>query len=348
MKPLFVAGCQRSGTTAFAEYLNQHPEVLVCRERYKYVPTEVTIDHLSFDRILDYREGETNVPREYHVELLEKKDSGRLRWIGDKNPGYFRHYESLREYNPGARFIVLYRPVEEVAESFEARARDEGDLWPGHLDFEKGVQRWNLALEMTRDFIESGLNPNVLIISYHDFFYRNEVCIPLISRFLDVDIDESVREAWKEMSRQFEGERRRKEPLGRKQAAFVEKNKDHVAEAWILDRIERQWSEPEILTGGEDTVLTPRDERREPAAAPVTALAEARTPEAQQLERRVEELKSNLADAQRRARQLIRQNQQLTLQTRSLERQMRDMQDSRTWRLLKKLGSVKARVVGKR
>jgi hypothetical protein len=355
LKPLFVAGCQRSGTTAFTDYLNQHPEVLVCRERYKYVPTEVTVNHLTFDRILDYREGETNVPREYHVELLESKDPARLRWIGDKNPGYFRHYESLQEYNPGARFIVLYRPVEEVAESFEARARDAGDLWPDHLNFEKGIQRWNLALERTRDFIENGAGSRTLVVGYHDFFYRNEACIPLISRFLGIDIDESVRKAWKEMSLRFENERRPKETIGRRQASFIRKNKDHAAEEWILERIDRQWSEPELFAARDETLLPPQDERRELVATPVTTRTEVRSPEVRQLERqievyeqRVEELESSLTNAQHRARELSKLNQQLTLQRRSLERQMQDMQDSRTWKLLKKLGYVKAKVIGKR
>lgn len=348
MKPLFVAGCQRSGTTAFAEYLNQHQEVLVCKERYKYVPTEVALDYLTFDRILDYREGETNVPREYHVELLQRKDPAKLRWIGDKNPGYFRHFEGLQEYNPGARFIVLYRPVEEVAESFEARARDAGDLWPGHLDFEKGIQRWNLALQRTRDFIENDPDSRVLIIGYHDFFYRNDACIPLISGFLGIDIDVPVREAWKEMSLRFENERRTKEPIGRKREASIRKNKDHATEAWVLDRIDKQWSEPDLY-------ISRDEERGETVTTPTVTRTEARAPKAEQLERRievyeqrVEELESSLTEAQRRARQLSKLNQQLTLQTQSLEQQMRDMQDSRTWRLLKRLGYVKARVVGKR
>jgi hypothetical protein len=348
LKPLFVAGCQRSGTTAFAEYLNQHQEVLVCKERYKYVPTEVTLDYLTFDRILDYREGETNVPREYHVELLGKKEPAKLRWIGDKNPGYFRHFEGLQEYNPGAQFIVLYRPVEEVAESFEARARDAGDLWPGHLDFEKGIQRWNLALQRTRDFIENDPDARVLIIGYHDFFYRNDTCIPLISGFLGIDIDGPVREAWKEMSLRFENERRTKEPLGRKREAYIRKNKDHAAEAWVLNRIEKQWFEPYVYSGRDDTGRPPREGRREPVATPTVTRTEVQAPKAEQLERRIEELERSLMEAQSRARQLGKLNQQLTLQTQSLEQQMRDMQDSRTWRFLKRLGSVKARVAGKR
>jgi hypothetical protein len=55
LRALFVSGCARSGTTAFSDYLNQHPELLVCRERYKYIADEITPDHFTFDRILDYK-----------------------------------------------------------------------------------------------------------------------------------------------------------------------------------------------------------------------------------------------------------------------------------------------------
>ncbi len=261
-RPLFIAGCQRSGTTAFADYLNQHREVLLCRERYKYVPEEVTVDHLTFERILDYREGETNVPREYHVELLGSKDPTKLTWIGDKNPDYFRRFESLQKHNPGAHFIVLYRPVEEVAESFEARARDARDHWPSHLDFEKGVRRWNLALRKTRDFVESSSDPRVLIVSYHDFFYQNDPCVSLVSRFLGLEFDESMRKAWREMSLRFEKERRRKEPISGGWATFIQENKDHAIEEWVLDRIDKQRSEPELYVSERaDTVLTPQNSR---------------------------------------------------------------------------------------
>src|SRR3712207_3868027 len=131
MRPLFIAGCPRSGTTALTEYLNQHEEVLVCIERYKYAPPpqEINPSLFTFDRILDYREGETNTPRERHAKLLERKDLAKLKWIGDKRGMYFKWFEQLAENNPGARFIVIHRPIEEVARSFEARKNNPNDHW---------------------------------------------------------------------------------------------------------------------------------------------------------------------------------------------------------------------------
>jgi hypothetical protein len=241
IRPLFIAGIpQRSGTTALAEYLNMHQEILVCIERYKYAPQRITPDLFTFERILDYREGETNIPRERHVELLEKKDPAKLKWIGDKRPAYFKWYSRILEDNPGAHFLVMYRPVEEVAESFQARARKPEDRWTH--GFEEGVRRWNVALKCTRKFVESSVNPPVLILLYHDFFYRNEACIALLSQFLGVEFDEEVREAWRKKTRKFEHKRRPKEPLTKEQKLFVKKNKNYKHEKWILDRIEKQYA----------------------------------------------------------------------------------------------------------
>jgi hypothetical protein len=241
-KPLFIAGIpQRSGTTALANYLNQHPEILICIERYKYAPKQITPDLFTFERILDYREGETNIPRERHLELLEKKDPAKLKWIGDKRPAYFKRYRHLLKNNPGAHFIVIYRPVEEVAESFQARARNTKDSRWTH-DFEDGVRVWNRALRQTREFVESHSDPPMLILSYHDFFSGDPDCIQLLSQFLGVEFCSKVREEWRRMSLHFEGKRRPKSPVSEEQEQFVRENKDHENEKWMLDFIERQYT----------------------------------------------------------------------------------------------------------
>jgi Sulfotransferase family len=254
-RPLFVCGPARGGTTAFADYLNWHQEILVCQERYKMgaPPERITPAHFTFERILDFRPGETEKPiwkngRElfvkYHTELLARKDPAKLKWIGDKGPFYVRYMDVLARNNAGARFIVLYRPIEEIIESWESRAKDPDDHWPSDRGTEEAVKVWNTALRKTRSFIKSSSAPRVLIISYHDFFYRNATVVPLISRFLGLEIDESVTRAWREASLEFEGERRRKEQLSEEQLSFVQEHADRAAEAWVLDHIERQWREP--------------------------------------------------------------------------------------------------------
>src|SRR5215204_2369045 len=106
VRPLFVVGCPRSGTTAFADYLNQHPEILVCQERYKRIPWErVTRNLFTFERISEFRPEEMKFPPlgdlegwvKYHTEMLARKDPANLKWIGDKIPNYVRDMALLTE-----------------------------------------------------------------------------------------------------------------------------------------------------------------------------------------------------------------------------------------------------------
>lgn len=266
MKILFVGGPPRSGTTALVRYLNRHPGVLLCMERYKWVPPHlIRPDLFTFQRILDYRtgprgdRGETNTPREHHVELLAGKDPERLEWIGDKTPAYVEKLRWLSENNPGASFILTYRPLEEVVESFEARSKDPEDSW--RLGgFKEGVKHWNAAMRSARNFLNSARNLNVLIVDYHDFFYENEALIPLLSSFLDIDIDQDLRDVWGEMSHSFEADRRSKEPLSDEMRAYLAANKDEAAERRVLSRIRRQREELDLY--GPDALRALAEERR--------------------------------------------------------------------------------------
>jgi len=242
-RPLFVAGSPRSGTTGLIAYLNRHPEILVCRERYKYgSPRRITPDLFAFERILDFRDRETNQSRDAHVELLGRKDPASLKWVGDKYPLYFKSLRELAKKNRGARFIMLYRPVEEVAESFEARASNPNDGWPERNGFEAGIRVWNESLRHTRAFVESKRNPRLLIVDYHRFFGASETFIPLLSGFLGVHFDDHIRTAWASMSNRFAETRRTKAAIGPEHERLVRETKDHAAEAWMLERIASQGS----------------------------------------------------------------------------------------------------------
>lgn len=303
MKLLFVGGPPRSGTTALVHYLNRHPEVLLCMERYKWMQRDIRPELFTFERILDYRvrpggREETNTPREYHANLLASKDPARLKWIGDKTPGYVKILDRLSENNPGASFILTYRPLEEVAESFEARSKNPEESW--RLGgFETGVNFWNTAMTSTRDFIQSATNLNVLILSYHDFFYDNQAVIPPLSRFLDIEINQEMQNAWREMSRSFEADRRSKKPLSEEQRAYIKANKNREAERWVLDQLQKQREELELYS-------------------PEAARALAR-------ERRLSAIR--IAKERTRARHL--------------EQQLKDMRSSKSWQVLYKINQLR-------
>lgn len=240
-RPLFVAGPPRSGTSGFTRYLNRHPEILVCIERYKYVaPRRISPELFSPERILDLREHETNIPRDRHVALVERKQPSRLKWIGDKYPHYVVRMEVLAKNNPGARFIVLHRPAEEVAESYQARASNPDDRWPAKNGFDVGIEHWNRAFQATRRFVEGDNAANVLIVDYHRFFYEPESFVPVLAAFLEIDFDEPIRAHWARMSARFAERRRPKREITPQQRELVEARKDRETEDWALDYIARQ------------------------------------------------------------------------------------------------------------
>lgn len=351
-RPLFVAGCQRSGTTAFAECLNLHPRILLDVERYRSIPARtITPELFTFERILDYRE-ETIRPREYYEELLFRKEPEKLEWIGGKNPNYLLHFDVLSENNPGARFIVLHRPVEEVEESWEVGSDTPDDPWRGRENgFERGVEAWNRALRKTREFVEAGRCPRVLIVSYHDFFSRNRECLALLSLSLGLEFDEATRRRWEEATARFDRARRPKSPLTEEQARFIAEHKDHAAEEWILARIDEQWKS--VQRDAESTKELVRSRGGDPhgladAVVSARAAAEDEAERARCLERRVAELTDDLAKETRIAERLERKNKRLALHVRHLREQIRSIRSSRSWMVLESLRRLRARLLALR
>jgi hypothetical protein len=160
-------------------------------------------------------------------------------------------------------------------------------------------------LQGTRRFIRESLIPRVLIIDYHDFLYRRETVAPLISRFLELEFDETLTaEPSDEVPPpERSGERR----------SLIQKQANRAAEAWILDRIEKQWVKPGLYI------------QRTSKSALATSLdeAEART---WRLQEKVRELERDMERGRRRFKQL---------------------RSSKTWKLLERISSIRTRIAGR-
>ncbi len=192
-------------------------------------------------------------------------------------------------------------------------------------------------MNKTRDFVEDGASARVLVVSYHDFFYRNEACVPLISRFLDLEFGDAVLGEWKRMSAGFEAERRRKRPLTEEQALFVEEHKDKAAEEWVLGRIEEQWKSLERDRAEAQEMVSARGAEPYRLALDVVKARNASGDEAAKaryLERRVEELEGSLEEKARALERLEKRNDRLALQVRDLDGRLEGIQGSRAWRML--------------
>ncbi|MBA3703645.1 MAG: hypothetical protein H0W79_12665, partial [Rubrobacteraceae bacterium] len=95
--------------------------------------------------------------------------------------------------------------------------------------------------------------------------------------------------------------------------SLIQKHANRAAEAWILDRIEKQWEEPGLYT------------QKTSKAALAASLDEAEA-RIWQLQQKVSELKRDRVRRRRRFKQL---------------------QSSRTWRLLDRISGIRARIAGR-
>ena len=229
MRPLFIAGCPRSGTSAFTNYLIVHPSVLVTMERYD-IGMDITPDLFTPERLADFRDGDTGQPPEPTMRLLKNKDWSQVKWIGDKRPTYFLKYDELREANPGAHFFYLYRPLDEVARSFLARDWKFG--------IEDAIRFWKVGLTRTRRLAESGAP--VMVVGYRSFFTEPEPWLPVLSSFLDVEFGEDELKVWRARSAAREGSPESMRPLSPEEEAMVSVAREGSGERWALRRIDEQ------------------------------------------------------------------------------------------------------------
>lgn len=162
-----MGGLARSGTSALCEMLNAHPRIALGMERYKYgVGTGALFARgpAAFERdaFFDIREDETNIGlgpgryRRLYADLAAKYDNAA--YVGDKVPGYHRHARRLLGAFPGARIVLIWRPLAQVAMSWDRRTRDDTP-WPAANDAEaavaQGLGAYRLMLDAAREHPDS-------------------------------------------------------------------------------------------------------------------------------------------------------------------------------------------------
>ncbi len=179
LKYLFVGGPPRSGTTALAKLLNLHPRIAIGIERYKYLYHDVArkdeIGPVLFEsqRFFDIRQPETNVRAHAYGnfrELRRKFES--VHYRGDKLPSILRMHAMLDRALRRTRYVFIYRDVERVCSSWNARAENPRDEWPEMNDFRAAVKLMNrdfrsihsLATRRPRKFI---------LVNYDELFGEN-------------------------------------------------------------------------------------------------------------------------------------------------------------------------------
>ena len=186
---LFVSGCPRSGTTAFTRLLNGHPYVAIGIERYRLLtnrrPESLTPALFDKERFFEIKESDTTVKAHRDYERLQRKwDSARI--VGDKNPRYFLMYKRILEAFPQCKIAYLVRNIQPVASSWNARASNPSDRWPGTNDYKPAVELWNKANKVSLEWIEN--HPDQIVaVNYESIFSGNKKHLERVLEGLEIN-----------------------------------------------------------------------------------------------------------------------------------------------------------------
>jgi hypothetical protein len=221
MRPLFIIGNKRSGTSQLVRSLNLHPEVFIAHESdivwilyqfYQQQPfkahewdsdlgmkhTLAAAGHLLRRDRTPWENFQTVVQclMEKGTPWLPPVQKPGLRWLGDKKP--FQHTDPrlvpfILENFPGALFLHIIRHPSAVTASSDHFNSHDGDFWIGLSPAEK-IRRWTLHEQLVAD-LKLKLNDRIHSLRYEDFCRRTEHELAGVFRFLGLTPDPAVLQA---------------------------------------------------------------------------------------------------------------------------------------------------------
>ncbi len=236
---LFIAGCPRSGTSAVAFLLNEHPQVALGFERFKRARALLEPFHFTPSQFFSPVLAETDIPGELlYRRLRERWRSGGVKVVGDKVPLYWRVLPELLERFPRGRVVLLVRDPLDVAASFDRRARDPGDWWPAENDRTLAATMWNEALARAREAELAGHGERILLLPYEALLAGEERWLSALLSFLGLPSSARVRMEHQRLAARWS--ERRSEPHEPELVSYVEAHRDRELEEWARARMERQ------------------------------------------------------------------------------------------------------------
>ena len=223
IRPLFIIGNKRSGTSQLVRILNLHPQVFVSHESdiawilHQWLQDRPLVAHeWDSDRGLRttlaagghlLRRDATPLANYQAVQLalmekgtpwLPAQQKPEVLWVGDKKP--MQHTDPavlafLLQHFPEARFLHIVRhPFVVAASSDRFNETADGDFWLGLSTGEK-VERWAYHEEQVRQLREK-LPARVHTLRYEDLCRHTERELAGVFQFLQLTPDPAVlREA---------------------------------------------------------------------------------------------------------------------------------------------------------
>jgi hypothetical protein len=220
IKPFFIIGSQRSGTTLLRLILNAHPEIAIPEEGTFWMPLirslkgryHEPIHPKTLNNYLRYIEKNdqfkawfmqgfslSRLPADQRPVTLQVlmnalyEEFARIHskkiW-GDKTPSFFRMVRELSTIFPGARFINIIRDGRDVYLSVRDRE-------PGRKNIAVAGLEWKYKVEKAAETLSALPPEQVFQLRFEDLLMDPEQKVSQICAFLGVSFEKSMLEFYK-------------------------------------------------------------------------------------------------------------------------------------------------------
>lgn len=211
-RPIFIVGCQRSGTTLLRLMLDSHPNIS-CGPETRFLQDFAKLTSESWDRLSLY-----GFPKSYWLDKSAEffdsfqteyaKSRGKTRWA-DKTPRYALSLGYINEVFPTAQIVHIIRDGRDVVASHR-------DRW-GYWSAVKAVEKWPRYIRTARRVGARLPDDRYIEIRYEDLVLATEASLRRLLQYLGEPWDDAVLhhdQAPHDVSgryEQFSGDRRRRE-----------------------------------------------------------------------------------------------------------------------------------------
>ena len=158
--------------------------------------------------------------------------------IGDKVLARPKLVHRLATAYPDARWVFIFRDVEDVAASYEARAGDAEDVnWPETKGYRSALVNWREGFEAA-DLLEAQVGADRLLpVRYEALFDGNLAALGALLSHIGVSLTEDVHRSFVDITSGWSERRVRRTPLSDDATRWLGINKDHAKEQEYRTRV---------------------------------------------------------------------------------------------------------------
>ena len=186
-RPIFIVGCQRSGTTLMRLILDSHPNIS-CGPETRFLAHFKQVTGEDWERMQLY-----GFSREWWLgrfgDLFHDfqwgyaQSRGKSRWA-DKTPRYALDLEFLNEVFPNAQFLHVVRDGRDVVASHR-------DRW-GYVKAVKAAEKWHRYIDAVERFAATMPSDRFFEVRYEDLVGATEPTLRKVLEFFDEPWDDAV------------------------------------------------------------------------------------------------------------------------------------------------------------